>query len=403
MTTSVETQFFSYGSADDPVQLKQGGTLPGVTLAYETHGTLSPAADNAVLVFHALTGSHHASGLMQTVPGVEALWTDECVQGWWTDWIGPGLALDTDRYFVICVNYIGSCYGSTGPTSINPATGKPWGGDFPIVTTSDIVDSQIKLLDHLGIDECLAVIGGSVGGMLVLDFATRHPNRTRACIPIATGTRVTALTRVLNFEQVFAIEEDPNFNRGHYYDGEPPTKGLTLARMISHKTFISLKVMEQRARSETRQDADDLAGYKINHPLESYMLHQGKKFVQRFDANAYLRIMSVWQEFDLYDRAPDRDLTKLLAPCADQTWLVFSIDSDVCYYPEEQAELVAALKTTGIAHQHVTIHSDKGHDSFLLEPDIFRPHMEFLLKGLHRTPHFDKRQSVPSDKEMWYI
>jgi homoserine O-acetyltransferase len=133
------------------------------------------------------------------------------------------------------------------------------------------------------------------------------------------------------------------------------------------------------------------------------MLHQGKKFVQRFDANAYLRIMSVWQEFDLYDRAPDRDLTKLLAPCADQTWLVFSIDSDVCYYPEEQAELVAALKTTGIAHQHVTIHSDKGHDSFLLEPDIFRPHMEFLLKGLHRTPHFDKRQSVPSDKEMWYI
>jgi len=226
----IETKFFEY----DSLTLRTGETLRPVTLAYETYGTLNKAGDNAILLFHALTGSQHAAGFNPEVPGVGERWNSECQTGWWDDFIGSGKALDTDRVFVVCANYIGSCYGSTGPSSINPANGKPYGGNFPHIQFSDIVDSQLPLLDHFGIKKLHAVVGASLGGNLTLNFAVRYPERVTRVIPIACGLASSILTRAHNLEQILAIENDPNFCDGNYYDGVPPVRGLALARMISH-------------------------------------------------------------------------------------------------------------------------------------------------------------------------
>lgn len=376
----VETSFFEFGSNLEPVELKSGEHLSGVTLAYEIYGELNDARDNAILVFHALTGSQHAAGINPSVPGVGALWTDECQSGWWEDFIGPGRALDTDRFAVICVNYLGGCYGSTGPSSINPETDKPYGSSFPGVGFCDIVDSQVRLLDHLGIGRLHAVTGASVGGIMCLSLATRFPDRVRIVIPIAAGLRVTPLQLIHNFEQANAITTDADFAGGDYYEGPHPTRGLALARMIGHKTFVSLEAMEERARREVA--VDEFAGpIRILNPLESYMWHQGQKFVSRFDANSYLRFMQAWQTSDLLAEAGVATYEELFALCRHQRFMVFSIDSDVCYYPEEQAGLVAELKHAQAPVRHITVHSDKGHDAFLLEPDLFEPHMAQALEA----------------------
>jgi homoserine O-acetyltransferase len=313
------------------------------------------------------------------VPGIESRWTDELHIGWWDDFIGPGRALDTDDFAVVCANYIGSCYGSTGPASTNPETGEPYGSDFPRINLADVVDSQIALLDHLGIDRLRAAIGGSIGGLMALSLATRYPDRVEVVIPIAAGLGVTALQRIHNFEQSLAIENDPQFRGGDFYGGPTPDRGLALARMIGHKTFVSLHAMEERARSEV-VDRDATGGYvQITNPLESYMWHQGAKFVGRFDANSYLHIMELWQTFDLLGQADATDLTELLSKCVGQRFMVFSIDSDVCFYPDEQEELAAALKAAGVAVRRITVHSDRGHDAFLLEPELFAPHLRDSL------------------------
>jgi homoserine O-acetyltransferase len=369
----VKTQFFQL-TAEVPFHLESGDTLDSVTLAYETYGTLDAAASNAVLVFHALTGSQHAAGTNVSIPDVAPLWTDECVLGWWEDFIGPGKALDTDHYFVICANYLGSCYGSTGPRSLNPATGHPYGSQFPPVSAWDVVRSQLYLLDYLGIDCLRGVIGGSLGGMLSLLLATRCPERVKTVIPIATGLETTPLHRVHNFEQILAIRNDPNFRNGDYYDAEPPKDGVILARMISHKTFISLKVMEQRARQEILVQDPIGQFYNLSHPIESYMYYQGQKFAERFDANSYLRIMDLWQRLHFPNISAG-----LFANCRHQDYLVFSIDSDVCFYPEEQAAIAQALKDDGVTVKYITVHSDKGHDAFLLEPELFSPYIQFVL------------------------
>ena len=376
----IETQFFTFAkNPEDALQLEKGGQFGPITLAYETYGQLSEERDNAILIFHALSGSQHAAGYNPAIPGVEKYWTDECQTGWWDNFIGPGKALDTRQYFVICANYFGGCYGSTGPSSIDPQTGRPYGGHFPVLTIGDVVNTQIHLLDHLGIRTLLAVAGGSLGGVLAIDLAMRYPDRVRCIISIASGPRATTLHKLFNFEQIFAIEEDPNFNYGDYYDGQPPTMGLILARMISHKTFVHLHLMEDRARGEIIQDANDLKGYRLQHQIESYMLHAGKKFVTRFDANTYLRIINMWQQFDLGARA-DGNLAAALRACRHQRFLIFSIDSDVCYWPEEQAEICEALKEVNVNYLYITVHSEKGHDSFLLEPELYTPNIMFLLK-----------------------
>ncbi len=374
----VETKFFTFGDPrEDVFFLENGAAFGPITLAYQTYGHLNAARDNAILLFHTLTGSQHAAGHNPAVQGVGSLWSDDCQDGWWDGFIGPGLALDTNKYFIVCANYLGGCYGSTGPMSPDPATGKPYGRRFPVVTAADVVNTQMRLLDHLGIKTLLAAVGGSLGGMMVLELATRYPERVHCLIPIATGARATTLHRLHNFEQIFAIEEDHNFNYGDYYEGAPPRMGLILARIISHKSFVHLHVMEDRARGEIVQAQNDLKGYRLQYQIESYMLHHGKKFVERFDANSYLRIVNMWQRFDLTTRGGT--LAKAFAPCKNLDFLVFSIDSDVCYWPDEQQELCDALKAAGAKTRHVTEHSEKGHDSFLLEPELYTPHIAYFL------------------------
>lgn len=374
-----ETQFFQLATESKPFFLQSGEAVAPAVLAYEAYGKLNERKDNAILIFHALSGSQHAAGITTSVAGVPDLWTDECQTGWWDGFIGPGKGLDTDHFFVICVNYLGGCYGSTGPCSIDPRTGRPYGPRFPQVTMADIVDSQMALIDHLGIGTLHAVLGASLGGLLSLSLATRYPERIRTVIPFATGPRITPLQRLHNFEQIFAIESDPNFRAGDYYDGTPPSRGLALARIIGHKTFVSLSAMEERARSEIVRRDDTLAWYQLRSPLESYILHQGRKFVKRFDANTYLRILDAWNRFDLVREAVATDMVALFQRCRKQNYLVFTIDSDACFYPEEQAEMMDIFKKAGIDATRITVHSDKGHDSFLLEPHLYRPFLRAVL------------------------
>lgn len=376
----VKTHVFTFGNRRSPFHFQSGETLDKVTLAYETYGELSPSGDNAILVFHALSGSQHAAGINCLVPEAGGLWTDDMHRGWWDDFIGPGKAIDTRRFFVICANYIGGCYGSSGPVSINPRTKKPYGRSFPTVMIGDIVDSQVRLLDELGIARLHAVIGGSLGGLCAVNYAVRYPDRVRLVIPVASGVSTSILQRIYNYEQICAIEEDKYFNGGNYYAGKRPDRGLALARMISHKTFVSLEMMENRARREVvRADEDKDKWYWLSHPVESYLRGQGLKFVRRFDANTYLRIIDAWQRYDLLRDTGKSNYRAVFRPCRDQKYLVFSIDSDACFYADRQEELCQALKSADVPFQHITVHSEKGHDSFLLEPDLFTPHLAYVL------------------------
>ncbi|MBJ7327050.1 MAG: homoserine O-acetyltransferase [Chthoniobacterales bacterium] len=376
---TVETQFLSFGGAEDPFVTAGGSSLPGVTLAYEAYGQLNAGRNNAILLFHALSGSQHAAGTNQAVPGTDHRWTEEMHAGWWDGFIGPGRALDTSKYFVICANYLGGCYGTTGPASVNPATNKPWGGAFPRVNVRDIVRSQLPLLDHLGIEKLHAVVGTSLGGMMAIDLAVHEPDRVGNVITIGTGLRSHGLQQMHNLEQIIAITRDPDFRGGDYYGTPGPLHGLALARMISHKTFLWADVIEERARVDIVQPELDLPWYRIASSLESYMLYQGQKFVKRFDANTYLRIIDAWQQFDLYADARARGKASVFEDCKDQRYLVFTIDSDCCFYPDYQSEICAELKRAGVPHMRLTVHSEKGHDSFLLEPNLYTPHLAYAL------------------------
>lgn len=381
MAVEISTQFFKVGSPIEPVKLRDGGQLPGISLAYETWGELNADRSNAIFLFHALSGSHHAVGRNSAIEGVTELWQAELHDGWWEEMIGPGKAVDTAKYFVICANYLGGCYGSTGPASFNPATGKPWGAAFPAVSAADQVEVFSHLLNHFEIETLHAVVGPSVGGLVATTFATRFPERVKNVIVMASGYKTTVLNRLILFEQILAIENDPHFNGGDYYEGAAPLYGLVLARMISHKTFVHLDAIEKRARQDVVQPDDVLAWYQVRDQFQSYMLHQGKKFVKRFDANTYLRIIDMWSRYNATDEGDAESPTILFerSRLAGQRWLVFSIDSDFCFYPEEQAELVKHLEEAQVDVMHITVHSDKGHDSFLLEPDLYTPHISWVL------------------------
>ncbi len=377
----VSTKFFEFRNAKAPLPLAVGGALGRFTLAYETYGRMNADRSNVILLFHAMTGSQHAAGTNLDVPGLDGRWTDEVQLGWWDGFVGPGKALDTGRFCVVCANYLGGCYGSTGPASVNPATGRPWGPEFPVLRMSDIVDSQMKLLDHLGVHRLRAVVGASIGGFLALLAATRYADRVRTVVPIGTGIETTIYQRILNFEQVTAIEADPNFKGGAYYGGPKPDIGLALARRIAHKTFISLEALRERARNEVVSHKPPFSWYEMNSPVESYMLYQGEKFVRRFDANTYLRILDAWQWFDLVRESGAANLTEVFERCRQQEFLVFSMDSDVMFHPQEQARLAGLLKRCHVPHIWITVHSDKGHDSFLLEPKLYTPHLAQALEN----------------------
>lgn len=383
---TVETRFATIATPEAPFVFRSGETLEHLEIAYETYGDLNADRSNAILLFHAFSGSQHAAGINPDGPGNE-FWTPECVPGWWDLYIGPGKALDTNLYQVICANYVGGCYGSTGPSSINPATGKRYASSFPHITVSDIVRSQAMLLDQLGIDRLLAVVGPSTGGLSAVTFATTLPERVRLVIPIATGVKTTVLNRIILLEQILAIENDPSFRAGEYYESGPPETGLGLARMISHKTFVHLDAIERRASKDVIQPEDRFSWYQAHDHVESYMLHQGKKFTDRFDANTYLRICEAWSRYDPVREGGADDALALFGRSRDagQQYLVFSIDEDYCFYPEEQAALVDLLKRAGVPHLFLTVHSEKGHDSFLLEPELYTPHIQVMLRNASET------------------
>jgi homoserine O-acetyltransferase len=377
----VRTQFFTYGESNEShLALHDGTDFGPVTIAYETYGELNENKDNAILVFHALSGSQHVAGFNPEVPGTGDRWNEECQTGWWNDFVGSGKTVDTDQFFVVCANFFGSCYGSTGPSSINPETEKEYGGDFPQFSFGDIVDSQIPLYNELGIETFHAAIGSSLGGMLAMNFAARYPQRVNRVIPVACGIESTTLVRVHNLEQILAIENDPNFCNGHYYDGPHPLRGLALARMISHKTFVSLHAMEARMVDKCEQEQDEFSWYKIKTPLESYILHQGRKFLRRFDANTYLYLIAGWTNYHLARDCGAKDYAEVFKDCKHQDYLVFSIDSDCCFYPDEQEYLRDKLLESDIKTEYVPVNSDKGHDSFLLEPELYSEPIKRMLE-----------------------
>jgi homoserine O-acetyltransferase len=366
------TEYFDLPDEALPFKLRSGETLPRIRLAYELYGEISPAADNVVLLFHALTGSQHAAGFNPVVEEAER-WVEENQTGWWEGFIGPGLGVDTDRYAVLCVNYLGGCYGSTGPSSIDPRTGERYGPDFPQVHLADIVASQLWLLDHLGIGRVHAVAGASVGALLSLSMAARHPDRVDKVIILAGGLAGTTLHRMYNFEQKLAILNDPQFRGGRYYDGPFPESGLALARIIGHKSFVSLDAIRERARDHV------LDHPYVTHPVESYFWHQGQKLVIRFDPNSYLRIIDAWSNYDLVDDVGAGSYVEALEVCRGQAWHVFTIDTDVCFYPEEQRVLVDTLQEAGVATQWHKVSSPKGHDAFLTEPHLFEKSLREAL------------------------
>lgn len=377
----VETRFYDL---PEPLPLKFGGVLPGVRLAYEQYGKLNEEKTNAILLFHALTGSQHAYGYNPEVPGTGLLWREENYIGWWNAQIGPGRSLDTERFCIICVNLIGGCYGSTGPTSINPSTNKPWAGFFPRISATDQAHAQAQLLNHLSIDKLHAVVAPSIGGLVGLTFLTLYPQRVARFVSIGSGYRNSMRNKLMVFEQILCIENDAKFQNGFYSPDDPPVNGLALARIISHKLFVCWDALERRARKEVGPGGSMLSWYEPQESSESYMLHQGTKFAKRFDANSYLRIADLWAHYNAAAEAGYEHMTDLLEDLRpyDIKWLVFAIDSDLCFLQGEQVDFVTLLVGAGMDCELVTVHSEKGHDSFLLEPELYDPYlMPFLNDG----------------------
>ena len=341
----------------EPLKLKGGAVLPQFEIAYETYGELNAARSNAVLVCHALNASHHVAGYYAA---------DPANVGWWDNLVGPGKPLDTRRFFVIGNNYIGSCFGSSGPTSINPATGRPWGADFPVVTVEDWVAAQARLADHLGIERFAAVIGGSLGAMQALQWTLSFPQRIRHAIVIAATPQLSAQNIAFNEVARQAIMTDPDFHAGHYYDkGVVPRRGLRIARMIGHITYLSDSAMMEKFGRALRDKAAPGFDFDVDFEIESYLRHQGDKFASYFDANTYLRITKA---LDYYDPAADHggDLAKALAR-ASAAFLVVSFTSDWRFTSGRSREIVRALLDARKIVSYLDIDAPQGHDAFLMD------------------------------------
>ena len=341
----------------EPLKLKGGATLPEFEIAYETYGELNAARSNAVLVCHALNASHHVAGTYADDP-------DNV--GWWDNMVGPGKPLDTRRFFVIGSNYIGSCFGSTGPTSPNPATGKPWGADFPVVTVEDWVAAQARLADHLGIGQFAAVMGGSIGAMQALQWSLSFPRRVRHAIVIAATPQLSAQNIAFNEVARQAIMTDPDFHGGHYYErGTVPRRGLRIARMIGHITYLSDDAMMEKFGRALRGKNAPGYDFDVDFEIESYLRHQGDKFADYFDANTYLRITKA---LDYYDPAADfgGDLAAAMAR-AQANFLIISFTSDWRFASARSREIVKALLDSRRVLSYLEIDAPQGHDAFLMD------------------------------------
>lgn len=349
----VSPQDFTF---NEGLKLQCGQLLAPITLRYETYGALSPDADNAILIEHALSGDAHVAGYYSE--------SDE-KPGWWDTMVGPGKTFDTNKYFIVCSNVIGGCSGSTGPGSMNPATGTRYGMDFPFVTIADMVHAQKKLMDHLGIRKWLCVAGGSMGGMQVLRWALLYPDCMESIIPIATTSRISAQSIAFNWVGREAIMSDPEWNGGHYTD--QPDRGLAIARMLAHITYLSEESMRRKFGRKLQSATDYSFDFDKDFSVESYLEHQGMRFVDRFDANAYLYITRAIDYFDVADKS-NGDLAKGLAPIQCKT-LVVSFSSDWLFPPEQSREMVRGMLKNGLDVTYCNIKSSYGHDAFLLEDD----------------------------------
>jgi homoserine O-acetyltransferase len=347
----VETNYFRYAFPPNEITLESGEKLGPITIAYETCGKLNQQRSNTVLILHALTGDAHAAGLHK---GDEK-------PGWWDDMIGPGKAFDTDKYFVICSNVLGGCRGTTGPSSVNPRTGKPYGLDFPIISIPDMVNVQKHLIDHLEIDRLLSVAGGSMGGMQALEWLTAHPGRLNSAIVIATATKHSP--QQIAFHEVGrqAIMADPLWKDGHYYGGHSPAKGLAVARMIGHITYMSEISMAEKFRR--RPGEEKLHKFSVGSEVEGYLYNRGNHFVKRFDANSYLYIT---RAIDSFDASKGKNLHEVFNETRAKV-LVLAFKSDWLYPASQSKEIVKACKWAGIDTTYCEIDSTYGHDAFLLE------------------------------------
>lgn len=340
---------------DEPLRLRSGAVLENYELMYETYGTLNADRSNAVLICHALNASHHVAGVYADDPGNP---------GWWDNMVGPGKPVDTDRFFVIGVNNLGSCFGSTGPLSTNAATGKEYGADFPMVMVEDWVDSQARLADQLGIRQFAAVMGGSLGGMQALAWTTRYPKRIRHALVIAAAPNLSAQNIAFNEVARHAIVSDPDFHGGHFTEyGVKPRQGLRVARMIGHITYISGEEMAQKFGRQLRNGLHYT--FEPEFQIESYLRYQGKKFSEYYDANTYLRVTKA---LDYFDPAAETggDLRKALAP-ARARFLVVSFTTDWRFPPARSREIVKALIDNERDLSYAEIEAPHGHDAFLLD------------------------------------
>ncbi|ELZ27609.1 homoserine O-acetyltransferase [Halosimplex carlsbadense 2-9-1] len=372
-----------------------GRSIPELAVAYEAYGEFT--GDNAVLVCHALTGSAHVAGRH---PDDQ---TDGQARAWWDDIVGPGKAIDTREYYVLCANVPGSCYGTTGPESVNPETGEPYGTDFPAVTVTDWTEAQRRLLDELGIPHLHAVVGGSVGGMNVIEWAKQHPDHVERIAPIAAAARLDVQCLAMDAIARRAITTDDDWQRGDYYgDGPKPTDGLALARQIGHVMYLSKASMEQKfGRRAAGRDAarsfptDPAAGFFPYRDVESYLDYNAESFVERFDANSYLYLT---RAMDNYDLAAGFESDEDALAAFDGEALVMSFTADWHFTATQAEELAEALRGADVAAAHHLVESDHGHDAFLVEPESVGPPLsDFLADGVDGTAVTDTDEPPEDD------
>ena len=355
---------------DAPLRLESGQVIAPLSIAYQTYGTLNADKSNAILICHALTGDQHVAN-PHPVTGKP---------GWWQTIVGPGKPIDTDRFFVICPNILGGCMGSTGPASLNPKTGKPYGVDFPLITIGDMVDAQVRLIDHLGIRELFSVIGGSMGGMQVLEWIARHKHRVATAIPIATAPWHSAQNIAFHEVGRQAVMADPDWRGGNYYEaGVVPKSGLGVARMAAHITYLSEKALQGKFGRNLQNRTARSFSFDADFKIESYLRHQGSTFVDRFDANSYLYITRAMDYFDL-EGAHDGKLANAFAGTTAEICVV-SFTSDWLYPTRDSKAIVKALNAVAANVSFVEIESDKGHDAFLLEEPEFHATVRGFLSA----------------------
>jgi homoserine O-acetyltransferase/O-succinyltransferase len=365
----VETRLASW---EEPLRLESGAEFGPLTLAYETYGQLNRRRDNAILVLHALSGDAHVAGLHSP---------SQRKPGWWDTMVGPGKAFDTERYFVICSNVLGGCKGSSGPASINPASGQPYATDFPVVTIGDMVSAQLRLIDLLGVDTLQSVVGGSMGGFQALQWAVAHPERVRSAIPLATSARSSAQTIAWSTIGRRAIMRDPRWRGGHYYGHEPPVDGLAIARMIGHISYLSEPALEQKFGRRLQQGESPAFTIAQEYAIESYLEYQAASFNARFDANSYLYITKAMDYWDLGASLGAGDLAQAFRR-ARAAFLLLSFSSDWLYPTSASLATLAALREAGRRAQHLEIDSPLGHDAFLIEHERLTPLVAEFLDGV---------------------